>query len=43
MNLYYGLDIEIREPNISFSRKNLDFGLGFYTTPYFEKAKKWSM
>lgn len=41
MILYHGSEIEIRKPDIYHSRKNLDFGSGFYTTPLRQQAEKW--
>ncbi|MCM1104475.1 MAG: DUF3990 domain-containing protein [bacterium] len=41
MILYHGSEIEIRKPDIYHSRKNLDFGSGFYTTPLRRQAEKW--
>ena len=41
MILYNGSYIEVSEPNLSYSRNNLDFGKGFYTTTIHEQAKKW--
>lgn len=41
MILYHGSDMEIRKPDIYHSRKNLDFGVGFYTTPLYHQAEKW--
>ena len=41
MILYHGSYIEVSEPNLSYSRNNLDFGKGFYTTTIHEQAKKW--
>jgi len=32
MILYHGSDITVEKPNLNLSRKNLDFGAGFYTT-----------
>jgi hypothetical protein len=32
MILYHGSDITVERPNLNLSRKNLDFGAGFYTT-----------
>jgi len=32
MILYHGSYITVERPNLSLSRKNLDFGAGFYTT-----------
>ena len=33
MILYHGSNTEIQYPDIQFSRLNVDFGKGFYTTP----------
>lgn len=41
MILYHGSYIEISKPDIAHSRKNVDFGIGFYTTPLYEQAEKW--
>lgn len=41
MILYHGSDMEIAKPDVIHSRKNLDFGCGFYTTPLYDQAKKW--
>jgi len=38
MNLYHGSNIAIEVPNLKFSRKELDFGIGFYTTTNYEQA-----
>jgi hypothetical protein len=32
MTLYHGSNVAVERPNLSLSRKNLDFGIGFYTT-----------
>ena len=32
MNLYHGSNVAVETPNLVLSRKNLDFGIGFYTT-----------
>jgi len=42
MILYHGSYLTIEKPNISFSRDNVDFGRGFYTTPIKEQAVNWS-
>jgi len=42
MILYHGSYLEIQKPDISFSRTNVDFGKGFYTTPIREQAISWS-
>lgn len=41
MILYHGSYIEIQKPELRFSRDNVDFGKGFYTTPIHEQAIKW--
>ena len=42
MIIYHGSNKIIDKPNISFSKKYLDFGLGFYATIYKEQAEKWA-
>ena len=41
MTLFHGSYMEVRKPDISHSRANLDFGKGFYTTTIYEQAEKW--
>ncbi len=41
MTLYHGSYLEITKPDLKHSRANVDFGLGFYTTPLYEHATKW--
>lgn len=41
MILYHGSYLEIIRPDLKRSRSNVDFGLGFYTTPLYEQAAKW--
>lgn len=41
MILYHGSYLEITRPDLQHSRSNVDFGLGFYTTPLREQAEKW--
>ena len=41
MILYHGSYLEIPNPDLKHSRANVDFGLGFYTTPLYEQAEKW--
>ncbi|MDR0312298.1 MAG: DUF3990 domain-containing protein [Treponema sp.] len=38
MNLYHGSNVAVERPNLKLSRKNLDFGIGFYTTVNKEQA-----
>jgi len=42
MILYHGSNIVVESPNLSFSRKNLDFGAGFYTTENKDQAVDFS-
>jgi hypothetical protein len=42
MILFHGSYTAIEKPNLSFSRDNVDFGKGFYTTPFKEQAKSWA-
>ncbi|MCD8048661.1 MAG: DUF3990 domain-containing protein [Clostridia bacterium] len=41
MIVYHGSYLEIPSPDLNHSRKNVDFGCGFYTTPIYEQAAKW--
>ena len=41
MILYHGSYLEIEKPDLKYSRDNVDFGRGFYTTPIYEQAVKW--
>ena len=41
MILYHGSNSEVRQPDLLHSRKNIDFGAGFYMTPIYEQAVKW--
>lgn len=41
MILYHGSYVEIQKPELIFSRDNVDFGKGFYTTSIHEQAVKW--
>jgi len=42
MTLYHTSTIEVKEPDIRFSRTFLDFGKGFYTTPSKVPAEKYA-
>lgn len=42
MILFHGSNVEIKKPEVAKSRKNLDFGVGFYTTDIENQAIKWS-
>lgn len=41
MILYHGSNVEIRTPDLKHSRRQVDFGMGFYTTPIYNQAKNW--
>lgn len=41
MILYHGSYLEICKPDLVHSRRNVDFGQGFYVTPLYEQAEKW--
>ena len=41
MILYHGSYNEITKSDLAHSRQNVDFGVGFYTTPMYEQAAKW--
>lgn len=42
MRLFHGSNVEVRKPNLLKSRKNTDFGRGFYTTTQKEQAEHWT-
>ncbi|MGN0242796.1 MAG: DUF3990 domain-containing protein [Lachnospiraceae bacterium] len=42
MIIYHGSYMEVKNPDVSLSRANVDFGKGFYTTPLQEQAIKWA-
>jgi len=42
MRLFHGSYIEVKYPDLQHSRRNVDFGAGFYVTPIYEQAVKWS-
>ena len=42
MILYHGSSKVIEKPDLTFSRKNTDFGKGFYTTTIKSQAIKWT-
>lgn len=43
MRLYHGSDVTIEKPDAIRSRKNLDFGSGFYATSYPKQAERWAL
>ena len=42
MILYHGGAEEIANPDLAHSRRAVDFGAGFYVTPIYDQAKRWS-
>jgi len=42
MILYHGSHLAVPRPSLAFSRDNVDFGKGFYTTPIKEQAVRWA-
>jgi len=42
MNLYHGSNSVIETPDLKRSRKELDFGMGFYTTTNYEQAVQFT-
>lgn len=41
MILFHGSYVEVSTPDLLHTRHNVDFGVGFYTTPIKEQAEKW--
>jgi hypothetical protein len=42
MRVYHGSTIEIQKPDLSFAKRNLDFGPGFYVTTIQDQAENWA-
>jgi predicted RNA-binding protein YlxR (DUF448 family) len=42
MIVYHGSYIEVENPSVDFSKRNLDFGRGFYLTTYPDQAERWA-
>jgi hypothetical protein len=42
MILFHGSYTVIEKPDLAFARDKVDFGKGFYTTPFKEQAKMWA-
>lgn len=42
MELYHGSNIAVAQPLALAGRRNLDFGIGFYTTRLKPQAQKWA-
>ena len=43
IEVFHGSWTKVDKPDLSFSRKTLDFGTGFYVTPVREQAVSWAM
>ena len=43
IEVFHGSFTKVDKPDLSFSRKTLDFGTGFYVTPVQEQAVDWAM
>jgi hypothetical protein len=43
MRLYHGSFAKVRKPKLELSRKNLDFGRGFYCTTLQKQAEAWAI
>ena len=43
IEVFHGSYTKVDKPDLSFSRKTLDFGTGFYVTPVYEQAVAWAM
>lgn len=41
MIIFHGSDRIVMKPDVLHSRKEVDFGAGFYTTPIEEQARNW--
>ena len=42
MKVYHGSTVEILNPRVDFSKRNLDFGPGFYVTTKKSQAENWA-
>ena len=42
IEVFHGSWTKVDKPDLSFSRKTLDFGTGFYVTPVREQAVSWT-
>ena len=42
MKVYHGSCVVVEKPDVLHSRRNVDFGPGFYVTPIYDQARKWS-
>ena len=42
MIVFHGSTLEIQKPDVLYSKRNLDFGRGFYVTSVKEQAERWA-
>ena len=42
MIVYHGSTLQIKNPDLTHSKYNLDFGVGFYTTTISTQAERWA-
>ncbi len=42
MIVYHGSFLTVSKPDLLHSRDDVDFGRGFYTTPFYEQAHNWA-
>lgn len=40
--VYHGSILEVKKPDVSFSKDYLDFGKGFYVTTFKKQAERWA-
>lgn len=43
MIVFHGSSVEVDKPDVSCSKKYLDFGKGFYVTTFRKQAEKWAL
>lgn len=43
MIVYHGTTVIVEKPDISYSKRYLDFGRGFYLTTYQKQADRWAV
>ena len=41
MKLYHASSVVVQQPDVLHSRRRVDFGPGFYTTPLLQQARGW--
>lgn len=42
IKVYHGSNCEVKNPSLSYGRKDADFGIGFYVTTDVEMAENWA-